>query len=38
MKDLIKHVTDDELKKLIKKEKDKYVHERLLYSPAIFGL
>jgi len=36
MKDLIKHVTDDELKKLIKKEKDKYVHERLLFIHLLY--
>jgi len=36
MKDLIKHVTDDELRKLIKKEKDKYVHERLLFIHLLY--
>ncbi len=36
MIDVIKHVTDDELKKLIRKEKDKHVHERLLFIRMLY--
>lgn len=36
MIELIKHVPADELKKLIRKEKDKYVHERLLFIRQLY--
>lgn len=36
MVDLIKHVSQDELKKLIKKEKDKYKFERLLFINQLY--
>lgn len=36
MVDLIKHVSVDELKKLIKKEKDFYRHERLLFINQLY--
>lgn len=36
MADLIKHVTEDELKNLIKKEKNKYIFERLLFINQLY--
>ena len=36
MADLIKHVSIDELKKLIRKEKDKYKFERLLFINQLY--
>ena len=33
---LIKHVPDDELKRRVRKEKDKYVHERLLFIRQLY--
>jgi len=33
---LIRHIEQNELKKLIKKEKDKYVHERLLFINQLY--
>lgn len=36
MKELIKHVSHDELRKLIKKEKDFYKHERLLFINQLY--
>lgn len=36
MIEVIKHVTDDELKKLIRKEKNKYIFERLLFINQLY--